>query len=102
MSGASEKSRILLKLGREAVGRRLATDLHAPDGTLLVPRGSILDEATVNRLLSQGITVVLIEPKVSSKARGQLDAMFHGQLDDPYMSALYSTAVELVERHNDG
>ena len=95
----SEKSRILLKLGKEAVGYKLATDIVSPDGRVLAPKGATLDAALVDGLLRQGITVVLIEPRSADKSRQALDHMFSRHLNDPLMLSLYKAAVNLLGSH---
>lgn len=95
----SEKSRILLKLGKEAVGYRLATDIVSSDGRVLAPKGVTIDPPLMEGLLRQGITVVLIEPKSTDKPRQALDHMFSRHLNDPLMLSLYKAAVNLLGAH---
>jgi hypothetical protein len=94
------KSRVLLKLGKETVGYKLVTDIVSSDGRLLAPKGGIIDQTLVDNLLKEGISVVLIEPKSASKAREMLDHMFSRHLDDPCMVSLYKAAVSLVDTHD--
>ena len=97
---SSDKSRVLLKLGKETVGYKLVTDIVSSDGRLLAPKGVVLDQTLIDKLLKEGISVVLIEPKSTSKARELLDHMFSRHLNDPCMVSLYKAAVSLVDTHN--
>ena len=96
----SDKSRVLLKLGKETVGYKLVTDIVSSDGRLLAPKGVVVDQTLVDKLLKEGVSVVLIEPKSTSKARETLDHMFSRHLNDPCMVNLYKAAISLVDTHN--
>jgi len=86
-----------MKLGKEVIGRRLVTDVVQADGRILVARGTIITEELVNKLINQGITIVLIEPPSSNRTVKELDRMFAKHTGDPYMEMLHKAAVALVE-----
>ena len=94
-----DKSRVLLKLGKETVGYILVTDILSSDGRLLAPKGVVIDQTLVDKLVKEGITVVLIEPKSMNRARETLDHMFSRHADDPCMVSLYKAALSLVDSH---
>ncbi|MBN1809872.1 MAG: hypothetical protein JW909_12465 [Planctomycetes bacterium] len=91
-----DQSRVMLKLGKHAVGRRLATDILSSDGKLLARAGTVLTDDVTNFLLSEGISTILSEPNTQSRVRETLDQMFERHKGDVFMEKLHETALRLT------
>ena len=59
---------VVLPLGARVLGRTVAQDIHAADGKeLLIERGTLIDEAWVERLDEMGIDEMWVRSAITAK-----------------------------------
>ncbi len=74
-----EGGEVLETLGERVLGRVTAADIHGPDGAVLVPKGSLLDEEWVSQLESLRVESVCVRSPIACESRYGICAMCYGR-----------------------
>ena len=86
-----------IPLSKAAAGMELAADVTTPDGTVLAPADSAVDDAMLRRLNLAGIGKIVVQGKPvpganmgydAQKRLKRLDHLFRAHKDDKFMMTL--------------
>jgi hypothetical protein len=88
------------RLDASAVGRTLSRAVRDEHGRTLLPAGTTLTSAHVEKLGRLDLTAVWVTEDRSrgGEALSKLDKVFKDRLDNPLMLALHTAARKLLER----